>query len=243
MTAYALHLPERHGFSRWTLAGVAIVALHAAIISALALWYVRQPVGWNFQPAIAVTLGAPQEASSPTIQDQDIAIGPTMQQAQATPKEERKVEEKPPDEVVQPPPPQQQADVTLPRQEQKIDKPEPPPVTPAPVTSAPRNAKVGQFTEAASHAYDDLVLGHLHRFLHYPDAARGVLGKVGLRFVLNREGVVVSSEVTKSSGNRALDQEALEIVRRASPFPQFPSAKPGDDGLYAWTADFTRSHR
>jgi len=131
MTAYALHLPERHGFSRWTLAGLAIVAAHAGLIASAVFWYARTPVQPNILPAIAVTL-VPQEASSPTIQDQDIAVGPTMQQAEATPKEERKVEEKPPDDVKQPPPPQQQADVTLPQQEQKIEKPEPQPEKPAP---------------------------------------------------------------------------------------------------------------
>jgi protein TonB len=238
MTVYALHLPERHGVSRWTLAGVSILAAHAAIVAAVALWYVRQPVEPNILPAIAVTL-APVEASAPTIQDQNIAEGPTMQQAEAAPKEEHKVEEKPLDQVVQPPPPQQQAEVTLPQQEQKIEKPQPQPVAPAPETTAPRSTRVGQFTEAASNAYDALVLGHLRRFLRYPAAARGAVGKVGVRFVLNREGAVIRSEVTKSSGNRALDQEALEMIQRANPFPKFPATKPDEDGLYAWTANFS----
>src|ERR1700758_5553817 len=178
MTAYALHLPERHGLSRWTLAGLAIVAAHAGLIASVVLWYAHTPVQPNILPAIAVTL-APQEASSPTIQEQDIAVGPTMQQAEATPKEERKVEEKPPDEVVQPPPSQPQAEVTLPDKEQKIDKPEPVPVTPAPETRAlPKNAKIGEFTEAGSNAYNALVVGHLERFKRYPAAAHHAAGTV-----------------------------------------------------------------
>jgi protein TonB len=239
MTAYALHLPERRGVSRWTLAGVTIVALHAAIISVVALWYVRQPVEPNILPAIAVTL-APVEASSPTIQDQDIAVGPTMQQAQATPKEERK-EEKPPDEVVQPPPPQQQAEVTLPQQEQKIEKPEPVPVTPAPETRAlPKNAQIGEFTEAGSNAYNALVFGHLQKFKRYPPAAHGASGTVLVKFALNRAGEVISSEVSKSSGNGVLDREALDILRRASPFPAFPVAKPGTEDSYIAPVAFQR---
>jgi periplasmic protein TonB len=239
MTAYALHLPDRPGLSRWTLAGVAIVAAHAAVLASLALWYVRQPAEPNILPAIAVTL-APQEAASPTIQDQDIAVGPTMQQAEATPKEERK-EEKPPDEVKQPPPPQQQADVTLPQQEQKIEKPEPQPVTPAPETRAlPKNAKVGEFTEAGSNAYNALVFGHLQKFKRYPVAAHGASGTVTVRFALNRSGEVVSSEVTKSSGNGVLDREALDILRRASPFPAFPAAKPGTEDSYLAPVAFKR---
>jgi periplasmic protein TonB len=240
MTAYALHLPERHGFSRWTLAGLAIVAAHAGLIASVVLWYAHTPVQPNILPAIAVTL-APQEAASPTIQDQDIAVGPTMQQAEATPKEERKVEEKPPDDVKQPPPPQQQADVTLPQQEQKIEKPEPQPVTPAPETRAlPKNARLGEFTEAGSNAYNALVFGHLQKFKRYPAAARGASGTVLVRFALNRAGEVISSEVTKSSGNGVLDREALDILRRASPFPPFPQVKPGAQDNYIAPVNFAR---
>jgi protein TonB len=239
MTAYALHLPERQHVSRWTLAGVTIIAAHAAIIAAIAFWYARAPVEPNIIPAIAVTL-APQEASSPTFQEQDIAVGPTMQQAEATPKEERKVEEKPPDEVVKPPP-QQQADVTLPQQEQKIEKPEPMPVAPAPETRAlPKNAKIGEFSEAGSNAYNALVFGHLQKFKRYPLAAHGAAGTVLVRFALNRTGEVVSTEVTKSSGNAALDREAMDILRRASPFPPFPTAKPGTQDSYIAPVNFAR---
>lgn len=240
MSAFALYLPERHGFSRWMFAGATIVALHAAVIAAIGLWYARQPAEPSILPAIAVTL-APVEASSPTLQDQDIAVGPTMQEAQAVPKEERKVEEKPLEQVVQPPPPPQQADVSLPREEQKIEKPEPVPVTPAPETRAPpKNSRVGEFTEAGSNAYNALVFGHLQRFKRYPTAARGAAGIVTVRFALNRAGEVISSEVSKSSGNGVLDHEALEILRRASPFPPFPTAKPGTQEIYIAPVNFAR---
>lgn len=240
MNAFALYQPERRGVARWALAGAAIVALHVAAVGMIGFWYTRQPVEPHIVPAIAVTL-APMEASSPTIQDQDIAVGPTMQQAEATPKEERKVEEKPPDQVVQPPPPQQQADVTLPEQEKKIEKPEPQPVAPAPETRAlPKNAHIGEFTEAGSNAYNALVFGHLQRFKRYPAAAHGASGIVMVRFALNRAGEVISSEVSKSSGNGVLDREALEILHRASPFPPFPTAKPGTQEIYIAPVNFAR---
>lgn len=240
MSAFALYLPERHGVSRWAFAGAAILALHAAAIGAIGFWYARQPVESNIIPAIAVTL-APVEASSPTVQNQDIAIGPTMQQAQAVPMEERKVEEKPLEQVMQPPPPQQQADVTLPEQEQKIEKPEPQPVAPAPETRAlPKNARIGEFTEAGSNAYNALVFGHLQRFKRYPAGAHGASGIVLVRFALNRAGEVISSDVSKSSGNGVLDHEALEILHRASPFPPFPVAKPGTQDIYIAPVNFAR---
>jgi len=57
---------------------------------------------------------------------------------------------------------------------------------------------------------------------------------------LNRSGDVIASAVTKSSGNAALDQEALNILRRASPFPPFPAGKPGDQDSYIAPVNFSR---
>ena len=189
MNAFTLHLPEGRGLSRWTLAGVTILMAHAAIVAAVVLWYARRPVEPNIRPAIAVTL-APVESSSPEIQNQDIAVGPTMQQAVAAPKEPPKVEEKPMDQVVQTPPPLQDAEVTLPRVEPKpVEKPKPEERPPAPETRAPQKTEhVGQFTQAGSDAYNALVFGHLQRFKRYPSSARGAQGTVVVRFVLNRAG-------------------------------------------------------
>jgi protein TonB len=57
---------------------------------------------------------------------------------------------------------------------------------------------------------------------------------------LNRAGDVISSEVSKSSGNSVLDHEALDILRRASPFPPFPAAKPGTQDSYIAPVNFAR---
>jgi protein TonB len=241
MNAFALHLPERPGISRWLLAAAVIIAAHATIIASMLLWYKHEPPKQHILPAIAVSL-APIEASSPTKQDQDIAVGPQMQQALAQPKQPPKVEDKPVEPVVQPPPPQQKADVTLPTEQKQVEKPKPEYTPPAPETRAPPpTPKVAaRFTPAASNAYNALILGHLQRFKRYPAAAHGAVGTVTVRFVLNRAGEVINSEVTKSSGHRVLDEEALSILRRASPFPPFPSAKPGDNDYYIAPITFAR---
>jgi periplasmic protein TonB len=239
MNAFALHLPEKRELSRWTLAGVTIVLAHAAIVAAVVLWYARWPVQPMILPAIAVTL-APAESSSPEIQDQDIAIGPTMQQAEAAPTEPPK-EEKPVEQAVQPPSPPQQAEVTLPKDEPKQVEKSTESAPPAPETRAPpKTDHVGQFSEAGSNAYNALVFGHLQRFKRYPQAARGASGTAMVKFVLNRTGDVIESAVTKSSGNGVLDREALEILRRASPFPAFPDAKPGSAETYIAPVNFER---
>ena len=239
MNAFALHLPEGRGLSRWTLAGVTILMAHAAIVAAVVLWYARRPVEPNILPAIAVTL-APVESSSPEIQDQDIAVGPTMQQAEAATKESPKVEEKPME--AQPPATPQQAEVTLPQVEPRpVEKAKPEERPPAPETRAPQKTEhVGQFSQAGSDAYNALGFGHLQRFKRYPSSARGAQGTVVVRFVLSRAGAVIESAVTKSSGNDVLDREALEILRRASPFPPFPAAKPGPQDSYVAPVNFAR---
>jgi len=241
MNAFALHLPERRGLSRWTLAAITILMAHAAIVVAIAWWHARRPVEPNILPAIAVTL-APVESSSPEVQAQDIAVGPTMQQAEAAPPEPPKVEEKPVERVEQPPSPPQQADVTLPQDEPKdVEKPKPVVQPPAPETRAPpKSDHIGQFSEAGSNAYNALVFGHLQKFKRYPSAARGASGVVMVQFVLNRAGDVIESAVTKSSGSDVLDREALAILRRASPFPGFPAAKPGAQDTYIAPVNFAR---
>lgn len=239
MNAHALHLPGNRGLSRWMLAALAILFVHAAIVAAIALWYARAPKTPDIVPAIAVTL-APVESSSPEIQNQDIAVGPTMQQAEEAPKELPKQEQV--DKVEQPPPPQQQADVTLPQETPKeIEKPKPQVQPPAPETRAPpKTEHVGQFTQASANAYNALVFGHLQRFKRYPSSAHGAAGTVVVQFALDREGRVISTAVTKSSGNSVLDREALEILHRASPFPAFPAAKPGAQDSFLAPVAFAR---
>src|SRR4029077_116032 len=117
MTALALHLPQQRGLSRWALAASTIVLAHALLVACIVLGYARRPVEPPVVlPAIAVSL-LPVEASSPEIQNQDIAVGPAMQEAEEAPKpkdEEKKLEQ-------QPLPPQQD-DIALPQvQEKKIE--------------------------------------------------------------------------------------------------------------------------
>jgi periplasmic protein TonB len=242
MSAHALHLPAERGLARWLVAGVAILIAHAAIVAAIALWYARQPVEPRILPAIAVTL-APVESCSPEVQNQDIAVGPTMQQSEEALKEPPKVEERPVEQVVQPPSPPQQAEVALPQVEEKVEQPKPEMMPPAPETRAqPKNDRVGQFTEAGSNAYDALVIGHLQRFKRYPGAAHGASGTVLVAFTLDRTGRVIDSTMTTSSGNRVLDEEALDTLHRASPFPPFPAAKPGTQDSYIVPVNFSRSN-
>jgi protein TonB len=238
MTALALHLPQHRGLSRWAFAASTIVLAHALLVAAIALWYARWPVEPPvLLPAIAVSL-LPVEASSPEIQNQDIAVGPAMQEAEEAPKPPR--EEKPTEKLEPQPLPPQQDEIALPQvNEKEIETPKPVVQPPAPETRAPpKTEHLGQFTEASARAYNALVFGHMQRFKRYPASAHGASGTVMVRFELNRAGSVIGSAVTKSSGNAALDQEALDLLRRASPFPPFPLTKPGEKDSYIAPVNF-----
>lgn len=69
------------------------------------------------------------------------------------------------------------------------------------------------------------VVGLLERSKGYPAAAlaRGEEGTAHLAFTLDREGRVTDSSVVRSSGSKALDDDALAMVLRAQPFPPPPS--------------------
>jgi len=242
MTELSLHFPDRRGVARWMLSAAAIVAVHGAAIAALVFWNTRAPPETKIIAAITVSL-VPTESSSPHIDEQDVAVGQPMQEAQETPPEPPKVEEQKPVEPDTPPPPVQQAEVALPKPEPKpipIEKPKPQPNPPAEARALPRSERVAQFSQAAANAYNSLVYGHLQRYKRYPPSAGGASGMVTVRFALSRSGEVVSSAVAKSSGNDVLDQEALAILRRANPFPAFPADKPGAQDSFVGPISFSR---
>ena len=64
----------------------------------------------------------------------------------------------------------------------------------------------------------------LERHKEYPRRARmrDIEGTATLRFVMNRDGEVLSFEVTGSSGHDMLDTEVREMIRRAQPLPALP---------------------
>lgn len=76
----------------------------------------------------------------------------------------------------------------------------------------------------ALNAYKTQLLHKLNRYKKYPPEARSqrVVGTVLINFTVNRQGAVLSSYLARSSGNTTLNQEALALLRRVSPFPPIP---------------------
>ncbi len=66
----------------------------------------------------------------------------------------------------------------------------------------------------------------LERHKRYPPQARKMRqeGIVRVRFVIDRNGKVISHRIESSSGHTALDLAASELLRRASPMPAIPAS-------------------
>lgn len=96
--------------------------------------------------------------------------------------------------------------------------PEPSPAPPAPPVSS------------GKPTWEGLVLGALNKVKRYPREAsfRRQQGVPYIRFVMNRDGGVLSVRLERSSGIRALDSEALALPTRAAPLPKPPKEMAGD---------------
>jgi len=93
-------------------------------------------------------------------------------------------------------------------------------------SQAGANGRVQNGGQAAVSAYNALVIAHLQRYRVYPEAARAarVTGVSIVRFTLAASGTVVAVSLAGSSGTGVLDQAAVAMVQRASPFPPIPAS-------------------
>ncbi|MES2553563.1 MAG: energy transducer TonB [Pseudomonadota bacterium] len=100
-----------------------------------------------------------------------------------------------------------------------------PPPPPEPQKAAPAQ----QDLDAARNQYGNLLAREIAKHKQYPRIAqmRGWEGEVTLELQLDSNGNLTSSKVFKSSNYEALDKQALEMVKKASPFPLPPDALRG----------------
>ncbi|MCK1756321.1 energy transducer TonB [Bradyrhizobium sp. 137] len=139
--AFALHEPlgERETM-RWSLSAAVIVALHMAAALLAMSWLKSQPEQGVSLPAIMIDM-APVTSAPQSMQD-DIAPGPVMQEADASPPQP--VQQQMAEETIAPTPPQEKPDVVAPP-EQRLEptpaKPEPAKIVPV-EKPAPAKPKV-----------------------------------------------------------------------------------------------------
>ena len=80
----------------------------------------------------------------------------------------------------------------------------------------------------ALNAYASKIRAKLNRYKKYPPeaASKRIGGAATVNFTVNRQGEVISSRLARSSGQAMLDEEAMALLRRCSPFPPMPEELP-----------------
>ncbi len=112
MNAFVLHdMRDRTGAFRWGSSAVAIAAAHAALIALGLTWYTERPSPGVTVPAIMVDMAPVSTSPEPTVMD--LAPGPLMQQADASPPPEAATQETVQEEIA-PTPPQEHPVVEAP---------------------------------------------------------------------------------------------------------------------------------
>jgi periplasmic protein TonB len=156
----------------------------------------------------------------------DLALGDPQEQIdpiQYTPPKPVEQEVKPQQE-----PEQKEAEVALPKEVQ--------PETPTPVEATPpqeeQEAKAPPKVSAeVVRKWQMTVNTRLNQYKRYPTQARTRHheGTFVVAFTLDTDGHVVNSKIVKSSGSALLDQETLDLLARAQPFPVPPNGAGGQD--------------
>jgi protein TonB len=89
--------------------------------------------------------------------------------------------------------------------------------------------------------YFAMILALLDRHKRYPSRERSLRkqGTAHIAFLLHRNGSVSGARIVRSSGRRALDRAALQMLRDAAPLPPVPDAIPDSDLKLQVPVDFT----
>jgi protein TonB len=217
---------DRSDLGRWALSAVVVIGLHAAAVTAVVRHH-EPVIGDEGGPAIVVDLSP--YVTPPSESQQDLAPGPEQQIVQQPPPEPPR-EEKPEEEEkpkVEPPPPQPEAEVTLP-QEAKPEPPKPVPVPEQPRPTAPPRQRTA--SAAAVMTWNASIAKQIEQHKGYPPSAlpRRESGVTQVAFAIDRDGRLIESRIVHGSGYAALDQEAIDTLRRAQPFPPPPEDLAGD---------------
>lgn len=234
--------------ARWLVSGAIILTVHGGAAAVLVNWTEPLPAG---SPQPAILLDLEPSSGAPPAEKSDVAPDVVDQRAEFTPDpapiekvEEDELEpvkeevvEKQPDPLPEPPPPepplQKPAEVVLPPprkppprsvQKKKIAAVEKRRVSSDTASERLSSASPGAAGPARA-SYSQRIVAHLNRHKSYPASARSRReeGTVMLTFTLDRHGKVISSHISRGSGHPELDREALDMLKRAQPFPTPPA--------------------
>jgi len=232
---------SRSDLLRWIFSAALVLCAHGGLAAAMVQWTDPEEAA-DIGGAIVIEL-APMPVAPMEIPN-DMLPGPEQVEAEIPPEQPvEKLEEKVEEKIEPQPDPEIALEMTPP--EPRPEPPEPVETPPAPATTALLAPPVPQQAETpvapmqamprvsisnSLPRWKNEVADLLERNKRYPSEARNrhQQGTVQLAFSLDRDGHVVASRIVASSGSSALDKEALELAKRASPFPPPPRELPGE---------------
>jgi periplasmic protein TonB len=228
MTSLAITGPTMTGFAdegrkelqRWLICATVAVTAHVGF--AAAMLYSHDVDDADIPSAGIVIDLAPMPLMpiDTPIVPMAVPQGPEQYASEATPDQPAEKTEEKVEEIVRAIDP----DVALVAEPLKADTP----AEAQPETTAPQLPKLVNSTAIPTWKRQISLI--LERNKRYPHAAqsRNEAGVVELAFTLDRQGRVTASRIVKTSGSTALDNETLELVKRAQPFPPPPAEMSAD---------------
>ncbi len=157
----------------------------------------------------------------------DLAVGDPQEQVdptQYTPPKTVEQEVKPQEE-----PEQKEAELALPKE---VEQPQAvTPTPPAPPQEEQEAKAPPKVSPDVVRKWQMTVNTRLNQYKRYPAQARlrHQEGRVIVAFLLDSDGHVVNAKIVKSSGSPILDQETLDLITRAQPYPVPPNGAGGQD--------------
>lgn len=221
----APYAPARLGYridARHRLAGLAGTAGIYALALASLFFTVSHVVPVQAPPPALIAIDVNQPASPPETPPKEREAPEPVDEAKERP-EPLRVESVEPSQI-------QLSPYTVP-----ITAMVPKPADPGPVepeTASPKTAPAPPAPQISSNGpdtWEGRVLAALNKHRRYPRISmmQRQQGVPYIRFVMDRDGRVLSIRLERSSGFPDLDREALALPKRASPLPKPPSDKIG----------------
>lgn len=238
---------------RWVTAATLVVAAHATGGTLAMMQWPEEE--YELEPTGAVVMELAALAVAPT-DPQDLALGPLVEEAVPTPipTKEAVMEEidlpqieesllAPNPEIVIPKVDKvetvkelEETEIAQMQQVTEINTASATPTAPPKVDALPdqtikaQSAGVRVEPTQTEITWQRALLFHLNRHKRYPTEARSrqIQGVTKVEFKIDASGKLMHAEVIKGSGSKLLDEEALAVLERASPFPPPPDRSPGE---------------
>ncbi len=238
---------------RWIAAATFVAAIHATGGTLAMMQWAEEE--YDPEPSGAVVMELAALAVAPT-DPQDLALGPLVEEAVPTPVPTKEafmeevdlpqIEESllaPNPEIVIPKVEKvetvkeiEETEIAQLQQVTEVNTASATPTAPPKVDALPDQTIKAQVAgvriqpSPTEITWQRALLFHLNRHKRYPTEARSrhVQGVTKVEFKIDGTGKLVHAEIVKGSGSKLLDDEALAVLERASPFPAPPDRSPGE---------------